>query len=234
MIGKEKIDKGAEFVGVAEIKKRGIVAVIRGATPDSIISIGNALKDGGVTALEITMETPRAVSIIEAAASYFGEDVMVGAGTVLDSETARAAILSGAKFIFSPTVKKETITMAKRYGVISVPGAFTPTEILTAYEYGADLIKVFPAGTFGPSYLKNIAGPMPHIPLMPTGGVDVHNTGDYIRAGAVAVGVGSTLVNTKNTLTEEYLNNMKEKAAQFTKEVRKVREELDQKLLVIK
>lgn len=212
-------------MGVAEIKSRAVVAVIRGATPESIISIGNALKDGGVTALEITMETPGAVSVIEAAASYFGKDVLVGAGTVLDSETARAAILAGARFIFSPTVKKETITMAKRYGVISVPGAFTPTEILTAYEYGADLIKVFPAGTVGPDYLKNIAGPLPHIPLMPTGGVDVHNAGEYIKAGAVAVGVGSTLVNTKRSLTEDYLLSIKEKAAQFISEVSKARGE---------
>lgn len=213
-------------MGVTEIKNRGVVAVIRGATPESIISIGNALKDGGVTALEITMETPRAASVIEAAASYFGDDVLVGAGTVLDPETARMAILSGAKFIFSPTVRKETITMTKRYGVISVPGAFTPTEILTAYEYGADMIKVFPADAFGPSFLKNIAGPLPHIPLMPTGGVDLHNTADYIKAGAVAVGVGSTLVNTKKPLTEEALFNMKEKAADFINEVKKAREEM--------
>ncbi|UAL50633.1 bifunctional 4-hydroxy-2-oxoglutarate aldolase/2-dehydro-3-deoxy-phosphogluconate aldolase [Bacillus sp. CMF21] len=213
-------------MGVTEIRNRGVVAVIRGATPESIISIGNALKDGGVTALEITMETPRAASVIEAAAAYFGAEVLVGAGTVLDPETARVAILSGAKFIFSPTVRKETITMAKRYGVISVPGAFTPTEILTAYEYGADLIKVFPADAFGPSYLKNIAGPLPHIPLMPTGGVDLHNTADYMKAGAVAVGVGSTLVNTKKPLTEEALFNMKEKAADFINEVKKAREEI--------
>lgn len=213
-------------MGVTEIRNRGVVAVIRGATPESIISIGNALKDGGVTALEITMETPRAASVIEAAAAYFGAEVLVGAGTVLDPETARVAILSGAKFIFSPTVRKETITMAKRYGVISVPGAFTPTEILTAYEYGADLIKVFPADVFGPSYLKNIAGPLPHIPLMPTGGVDLHNTADYMKAGAVAVGVGSTLVNTKKPLTEEALFNMKEKAADFINEVKKAREEI--------
>ncbi|WHZ56125.1 bifunctional 4-hydroxy-2-oxoglutarate aldolase/2-dehydro-3-deoxy-phosphogluconate aldolase [Metabacillus hrfriensis] len=213
-------------MGVTEIRNRGVVAVIRGATPESIISIGNALKDGGVTALEITMETPRAASVIEAAAAYFGDEVLVGAGTVLDPETARVAILSGAKFIFSPTVRKETITMAKRYGVISVPGAFTPTEILTAYEYGADLIKVFPADAFGPSYLKNLAGPLPHIPLMPTGGVDLHNTADYMKAGAVAVGVGSTLVNTKKPLTEEALFNMKEKAADFINEVKKAREEI--------
>jgi 2-dehydro-3-deoxyphosphogluconate aldolase/(4S)-4-hydroxy-2-oxoglutarate aldolase len=213
-------------MGVTEIRNRGVVAVIRGATPESIISIGNALKDGGVTALEITMETPRAASVIEAAAAYFGDEVLVGAGTVLDPETARVAILSGAKFIFSPTVRKETITMAKRYGVISVPGAFTPTEILTAYEYGADLIKVFPADAFGPSYLKNIAGPLPHIPLMPTGGVDLHNTADYMKAGAVAVGVGSTLVNTKKPLTEDALFNMKEKAADFINEVKKAREEI--------
>ncbi|MDQ0219193.1 bifunctional 4-hydroxy-2-oxoglutarate aldolase/2-dehydro-3-deoxy-phosphogluconate aldolase [Peribacillus cavernae] len=212
-------------MGVSEIKNRAVVAVIRGATPESIIKIGNSLKDGGVTALEITMETPKAVSVIEAAAAYFGKDVLVGAGTVLDPETARSAILAGARFIFSPTVKKETITMAKRYGVVSVPGAFTPTEILTAYEYGADIVKVFPANAAGPEYFKSIAGPLPQIPLMPTGGVDVHNAGAFIKAGAVAVGVGSTLANTAHALTEEYLEKMKEKAAQFIREVAKAREE---------
>ncbi|CAM4223599.1 bifunctional 4-hydroxy-2-oxoglutarate aldolase/2-dehydro-3-deoxy-phosphogluconate aldolase [Lederbergia lenta] len=211
-------------MGVTEIKNRGVVAVIRGATPDSIIQIGNALKEGGVTAIEITMETPQAAAVIEAATVYFNQDVLVGAGTVLDAETTRVAILAGAKFIFSPTVNKETITMAKRYGVISVPGAFTPTEILTAYEYGADLIKVFPAGTGGPDYIKNIKGPLPHIPLMPTGGVDLDNTGDFIKAGAVAVGVGSTLVNTESKLTEEYLLTIKNKAARFIEEVKKARE----------
>lgn len=210
-------------MGVEEIKKRAVVAVIRGASVKTIIPIAKALKEGGVTALEITMETPKALSVIEKAADMFGEEMFVGAGTVLDAETARAAILSGAKFVFSPTVRKETIDMTKRYGVISVPGAFTPTEILTAYEYGADCIKVFPAGSVGPDYFKNIAGPLPHIPLMPTGGIDIGNAKDYIAAGAVAVGVGSSLVDSKRELSADYLAMVSNHAKKLMEEVQSSR-----------
>ncbi len=210
-------------MGVEEIKKRAVVAVIRGANLETIIPMAQALKEGGVTALEITMETPKALAIIEKAADVFGAEIFVGAGTVLDAETARAAIMSGAKFVFSPTVRKETIEMTKRYGVISVPGAFTATEILSAYEYGADVIKVFPAGSVGPGYFKNLAGPLPHIPLMPTGGIDMENTKDYIRAGAVAVGVGSSLVDPKKALTEEYLRLITENAKKLMEEVQLAR-----------
>jgi 2-dehydro-3-deoxyphosphogluconate aldolase/(4S)-4-hydroxy-2-oxoglutarate aldolase len=210
-------------MSVEEIKKRAVVAVIRGASFETIIPMARALKEGGVTAIEITMETPKALKIIEKAADLFGDELLVGAGTVLDAETARAAILAGARFIFSPTVKMETIRLAKRYGVISVPGAFTPTEILTAYEYGADVIKVFPAGSVGPSYFKNIAGPLPHIPLMPTGGINMENAKDYIRAGAVAVGVGTSLVDPKRALTDEYLLEVTQNAKKLMEEVQAAR-----------
>jgi 2-dehydro-3-deoxyphosphogluconate aldolase / (4S)-4-hydroxy-2-oxoglutarate aldolase len=206
-------------MGMEEIRKRSVVAVIRGATMGTIIPMAQALKEGGVTALEITMETPKALSIIEKTVDTFGEDLLVGAGTVLDAETARVAIMAGSKFIFSPTVNTETILMTKRYGVISVPGAFTPTEILHAYEYGADVIKVFPAGSVGPGYFKNVAGPLPHIPLMPTGGINLENAKDYIRAGAVAVGVGSSLVDPKKELTDQYLLEVTQKAKRFVEEV---------------
>ncbi len=206
-------------MSMEEIKNRGVVAVIRGASVESIIPMARALKDGGVTALEITMETPKALAVIEKAADVFGNEMFVGAGTVLDAETARAAILAGAKFVFSPTVRKETIEITKRYGVISVPGAFTPTEILTAYEYGADVIKVFPAGSVGPGYFKNIAGPLPHIPLMPTGGIDMDNAKDYILAGAVAVGVGSSLVDPKRELHDDYLALITENAKKLMDQV---------------
>lgn len=205
-----------------EIQNRGVVAVIRGATCDNILTIAEALKAGGVSALEITMETPNALHIIEKVAGEY-EDVLVGAGTVLDPETARDAIKAGSKFVFSPTVNKHTIEMTKRYGVISVPGALTPTEILTGYEYGADLIKVFPANAVGPEYFKSLAGPLPHIPLMPTGGIDVNNAGDYIKAGAVAVGVGSTLVNTKCEFTSEYLGEITRKAKQLMDAINQAR-----------
>lgn len=210
-------------MSVEEIKRRSVVAVIRGASVESIISIGKALKNGGVTALEITMETPKALAVIEKAVDVFGDELLVGAGTVLDAETARSAILAGSKFIFSPTVNVETIRMTKRYGVISVPGAFTPTEILNAYEYGADVIKVFPASVVGPSYFKNIAGPLPHIPLMPTGGINLNNAKDYICAGAVAVGIGTSLVDPKRALTDEYLLEVTENAKRLQEEIRSVR-----------
>ncbi|MGP4041466.1 bifunctional 4-hydroxy-2-oxoglutarate aldolase/2-dehydro-3-deoxy-phosphogluconate aldolase [Gracilibacillus sp. D59] len=201
----------------------GVVAVMRKTTPETIIPIAKALRDGGVTSLEITVETPKVLTLIEKVKDELGDEVMVGAGTVLDAETARAALMAGASFIFSPTVREETIEMTKRYGAVSVAGAFTPTEILTAYEKGADMIKVFPASVVGPRFFKDIKGPLPHIPLMPTGGVDVNNTSDYIEAGAVAVGAGSTLVKHANQMTDNYLASLTNKAKEFVQAVEKGR-----------
>ncbi|OIJ08199.1 2-dehydro-3-deoxyphosphogluconate aldolase [Anaerobacillus arseniciselenatis] len=206
-----------------QIKEKAIVAVIRGAKPENILPIAKALSGGGVKTLEITVETPKVLTLIEEVSSTLGDDVIVGAGTVLDSETARAAIMAGAKFIFSPIVDQEMIKLTKRYGVISIPGALTPTEILRAYESGADIVKVFPANAFGPDYLNAVHGPLPHIPLMPTGGIDVDNVADYINAGAVAAGVGSTLVNTKGIIDENTLTSITEKSFKFIEEVKKAR-----------
>ncbi|MCM3714823.1 bifunctional 4-hydroxy-2-oxoglutarate aldolase/2-dehydro-3-deoxy-phosphogluconate aldolase [Halalkalibacter oceani] len=206
-----------------QIKENGIVAVIRGAKPENISAISKALSEGGVKTFEITVETPKVLQLIEQVSSELGDDVIVGAGTVLDSETARAAIMAGAKFVFSPTVDVETIKLTKRYGVVSIPGAMTPTEILRAYEAGGDIIKVFPANAFGPRYLKDVHGPLPHIPLMPTGGIDLDNVGEYIKHGAVAAGVGSTLVNTKVEIDEAYLAALTKRAAAFVDEVKKAR-----------
>lgn len=188
-----------------ELKKRKLVAVIRGARPDQIVPIARALKEGGIRTLEITVETPKVCDLIEKVKDELGDEIIVGAGTVLDPETARATIMAGAEFIFSPTVNVETIKMAKRYGVISIPGALTPTEILTAYEHGADIIKVFPADALGIGYFKNVKGPLPHIPLMPTGGVNLDNLASYLKAGAVAAGLGGSLINpTKLNFDEDY------------------------------
>ncbi len=205
-----------------EIKDSGVVAIIRGATVDNIVPISKALRDGGVKTLEITVETPNVLSLIEKASTEL-DDVIVGAGTVLDPETARAAILSGAKFVFSPTVNPETIRMTKRYGVICISGALTPTEILTAYESGSDVIKVFPSNVFGPSYLKDVHGPLPHIPLMPTGGINISNLSEYIKAGAVAVGLGSALVDTKLDMNEETLVELTRKSKEFVSAVKEAR-----------
>jgi 2-dehydro-3-deoxyphosphogluconate aldolase/(4S)-4-hydroxy-2-oxoglutarate aldolase len=206
-----------------QIQENGIVAIIRGATLENILPIARALRDGGVKNLEITVETPKVLSLIEAVASEMGDEVIVGAGTVLDPETARAAIMSGSRFVFSPTVNVETIRMTKRYGVLSIPGALTPTEILNAYEQGADLIKVFPANVFGPGYLKDLKGPLPQIPLMPTGGLSLANIADYIKAGAIAVGLGSALVDTRKTTDEGYYENLRSTAARYVEAVREAR-----------
>ncbi|MFY0542611.1 bifunctional 4-hydroxy-2-oxoglutarate aldolase/2-dehydro-3-deoxy-phosphogluconate aldolase [Brevibacillus sp. H7] len=201
----------------------GIVAVIRGASPDKILAVAKALHEGGVTTLEITVETPKVLSLIEQVSAELGDKVVVGAGTVLDSETARAAIMAGAKFIFSPTVDPQTIQLTKRYGIISIPGALTPTEILNAYQHGADVVKVFPAGVFGPGYLKDVHGPLPQIPLMPTGGIDLSNAADYIKAGAVALGVGSSLVSFKEQVDDAYLTRLTETARNFVETVKQAR-----------
>jgi 2-dehydro-3-deoxyphosphogluconate aldolase / (4S)-4-hydroxy-2-oxoglutarate aldolase len=199
------------------MRKHPIVAVIRGAAPDNIVPIASALKEGGVKVLEITAETPKVMELIEKVSDELGDEVLVGAGTVLDPETARAAILAGSKFIVSPSLNIETIKMTKRYGVVSIPGALTPTEILTAFEHGADMIKVFPVNAFGPSYIKNIHGPFPHIPLMVTGGIDTSNVNDYLNGGAIAVGVGSNLINPKKLQHEEDFLALTIRAIEYTK-----------------
>jgi 2-dehydro-3-deoxyphosphogluconate aldolase / (4S)-4-hydroxy-2-oxoglutarate aldolase len=202
--------------GILENK---IVAIIRGSKPEHVLAIANALYEGGIKVLEITMNSPKALHVIEEVSGALGDKVLVGAGTVLDKETAREALLAGAKFILSPTVDIETIKMTKRYGAVSIPGAFTPTEILQAYENGGDIIKVFPASSLGPGYIKDIHGPLPQIPLLPTGGIDLTNIGAYIKAGAVGVGLGSALVNSKEEVNDAYLHLLTVKARRFVGEL---------------
>ncbi|KRF60981.1 2-dehydro-3-deoxyphosphogluconate aldolase [Bacillus sp. Soil768D1] len=201
---------------LVELKQGKLVAVIRGARPDQIVPIARALNEGGIRTLEITVETPKVCELIDKVKEEFGDDIIVGAGTVLDPETARSVIVAGAEFIFSPTVNIETIKMAKRYGIISIPGALTPTEILTAYEHGADVIKVFPADALGVGYFKNLKGPLPHIPLMPTGGVNLDNLASFLKAGAVAAGIGGSLINPKKLLSEEDYTELEETAKKFS------------------
>ncbi|WP_099159267.1 bifunctional 4-hydroxy-2-oxoglutarate aldolase/2-dehydro-3-deoxy-phosphogluconate aldolase [Virgibacillus ndiopensis] len=205
-----------------KIMDNKLVAVVRGADPDNILSIGDALVNGGIRIMEITMDTPNVDTVIRRLHEKFNGQMIVGAGTVLDPESAKTAIMAGAQFIFSPTVNTETIKMTKRYGVVSIPGAMTPTEILTAYEHGADLIKVFPAGVMGPSYIKDIHGPLPYIPLMPTGGVDLSNIKQYFDNGAVAAGLGGSLINTKQPLDKAALENITETAKQFVDTIKDV------------
>lgn len=182
---------------VERIVKEGAVAVIRADNPATLKQIIDALLAGGVSALEVTMTVPRALQIIEETANRFGDDILLGVGSVLDAETARLAINAGARYVVSPIFKPSIIEMAHRYNLPAMPGCFTPTEILEAHEAGADIVKVFPAGQLGMKYFKAIKAPMPHLQLMPTGGVNLTNAGEWIAAGACAVGVGSALLDKK-------------------------------------
>lgn len=201
------------MTALSQILESKIVAIIRGANPKDVLKIAEALREGGVKALEITMNSSNALSVIEEVADKIGDEVLVGAGTVLDAQTARDAISAGAKFIISPTLDVRTIRTTRRYGAISIPGAYTPTEVLNAYSSGGDIIKVFPAANAG--YIKDIRGPLPQIPLMPTGGVNLDNIQQFHQAGAVAFGIASALVDTKQEITNDYLQKLTEKANQF-------------------
>lgn len=177
------------------VERTGVVAVIRLDDPSRLRAVADALVEGGVQALEVTMTVPGAVGLIEDLAGRLPPGMVLGAGTVLDAETARQVILAGARFIVSPTLRPAVIEMCHRYDVASMPGCFSPTEILTAWEAGADVVKVFPATALGPGYLKDIHGPLPQVRLMPTGGVTRDNAGEWIAAGALALGVGTSLVD---------------------------------------
>ena len=172
----------------------GVIAVIRADSGDQLVNVCRALSAGGVQACEITMTTPGALEAIAQASRELGDSAVIGVGSVLDAETARAAILAGARYILSPTLNLDVIQMAHRYDCVAVPGAMTPTEILAAWSTGADVVKVFPANHFGPQYFRDIHGPLPQVKLTPTGGVDLNSAADWIKAGAVAIGVGSSLV----------------------------------------
>lgn len=197
------------------LKDNGIFAVLRHSTIDTIVPICKALADGGIQSIEITAETPNIAAIIEKAVNEVGDQILVGAGTVLDPETARLVISAGAQFIVSPTLNIETIKMTKRYGVVSIPGAFTPTEILTAYEHGGDMIKVFPASSLGPNYVKNVHGPLPQIPIIFTGGITLDNLAEYVNSGAVGIGLGSDLVDPRKLKTDEDYKNITERARKY-------------------
>ena len=200
----------------------GVVAVVRVGSAREALEVCLAIARGGVKPVEVTMTIPNAIDVIKEFKSTVKDEVLVGAGTVLDPETARAAILAGVDYIVTPTLNLKVIEMCHRYGKVVIPGAFTPTEILTAWEAGADIVKVFPAGVAGPQYLKDIKGPLPQVRLLPTGGVTLENTPDFIKAGAVAVAVGTALVD-KKLVAEKKFDLITEKAKQFVEAVRKAR-----------
>ena len=180
-----------------QILETGVVAIMRASSSDQLLGAAEAILAGGVLAIEVTMTTPGALDVIHQATNKFGSQVLFGVGSVLDAETARAAILAGAQFVVCPTLNPATIQICNRYSVPVFPGAYTPTEILTAWEAGADVVKIFPASVGGPDYIKAIRGPLPHIRLAAVGGVDLTTTKKFFQAGVAVVGVGGELVNQK-------------------------------------
>jgi 2-dehydro-3-deoxyphosphogluconate aldolase / (4S)-4-hydroxy-2-oxoglutarate aldolase len=200
----------------------GIVAVVRAESGEALVKVVEALAEGGVTAAEITFTVPDALDVIRDARRALGDSVALGAGTVLDPETARAAILAGAEYLVGPNVNLDVIRLARRYDKAVMPGAFTPTEILTAWEAGADVVKVFPAEIGGPPFLKAVRGPLPQIKLMPTGGVDLNTAAAFLKAGACCLGVGGSLVEPKAVAAGDFAR-IRDLASKYVAIVRECR-----------
>jgi 2-dehydro-3-deoxyphosphogluconate aldolase/(4S)-4-hydroxy-2-oxoglutarate aldolase len=204
------------------IRKSGVIAIMRAQSPKQLMAAADAIKKGGVRVIEVTMTTPGALDVIKEATKKYGQQVLFGAGTVLDAETARAAILAGAEFVVAPTLNLEMVALCNRYSVPVVPGCYTPTEMLTAWEAGADMIKLFPASVGGPSLVKAIRAPLPQLEIVPVGGVNLDTAADFIMNGAAALGVGSSLINQK-LLDAGDMDELTRRAAAFVQEVKKGR-----------
>ena len=195
-----------------QILKSKIVAIVRGADPADVLRIADALQLGGVNILEVTLNSPNALQVIDALTGKM-KNMLIGAGTVLSAADAQASIEAGATFIISPNVNVETIVATKKLGIVSIPGAYTATEVVTAHSSGGDIIKIFPATNA--EYIKVLRGPLSHIPMMPTGGITPENISEFKKAGAVAFGIGTSLVDAKHQITREYLNRITENARKF-------------------
>ena len=204
----------------------GIVAVVRSPDSQQLVEVARALVDGGVSVVEITMTVPDALDVVRAVRRALGDRLLLGAGTILDPETARAALLAGAEFLVAPTLNLDVIRLCQRYDKLVMPGAFTPTEILTAWEAGADVVKVFPAEVLGPAFFKAVRGPLPQVRLMPTGGVDLTTAADFLRAGACCLGVGGQLVEPR-AVAERNFDRIRDLARQYVAIVQQVRRAKD-------
>ncbi|MGP4076256.1 bifunctional 4-hydroxy-2-oxoglutarate aldolase/2-dehydro-3-deoxy-phosphogluconate aldolase [Halobacillus sp. K22] len=202
-----------------QLKNAKVVPVIRKAQQDQIASIAKSLQNGGIKAIEITAETPGCAAMIAQVKQECKEDFLVGAGTVLDGETAIQMIAAGADFIVAPTFNIEMIRAAKRYGKLCISGAFTPTEILTAYEHGADMVKVFPASTVGSGFIKSLKGPLPQVSIMATGGIHLSNMKEFVESGAEVVGIGSQLVSASTLNSEKDYERLEELAKEYMNQV---------------
>ncbi len=204
------------------IRKTGVIAIMRASSSAQLVAAADAIKKGGVRVIEVTMTTPGALDVVAQASAKYGEEVLFGAGSVLDAETARAAILAGAGFIVAPTLNLDVIGLCNRYSVPVMPGCYTPTEMLTAWEAGADMLKLFPASFGGPALIKAILAPLPQLEIVPVGGVRLDNAAEFITKGAAALGVGSSLVNQK-LLAAGDMGELTRRAEAFMKEVEKGR-----------
>jgi 2-dehydro-3-deoxyphosphogluconate aldolase / (4S)-4-hydroxy-2-oxoglutarate aldolase len=208
---------------IETIRGIGIIPVVRAQSADEAMKAIDAIREGGISILEITMTVPGAVGVIEEVSKRYGAEALVGAGTVLDGETARACILAGARFVVSPSLNLETIEVCRRHGVAVMPGALTPTEVVQAWSAGADFVKVFPAGAVGgASYIRSLKAPLPQIELVPTGGVSLKTAADFIKAGASALGVGADLVDLK-AIREGQHGLITERAREFVRIVQEAR-----------
>lgn len=206
-----------------KIAEVGLVPVVRAQSADEAMKVVDAIREGGVPVLEITMTVPGALGVMEQVARRFGADVVLGAGTVLDAETARACILAGARFVVSPALNLGTIEMCRRYSVAVIPGALTPTEVVAAWSAGADVVKIFPCGALGgASYIKSLKAPLPQVEMIPTGGVSVKTAADFIKAGSMALGVGADLVDTA-AIRDGNAKVVTEKAREYVRLVQEAR-----------
>jgi 2-dehydro-3-deoxyphosphogluconate aldolase/(4S)-4-hydroxy-2-oxoglutarate aldolase len=201
------------------IRETGVIAIMRAQSSEQLIAAADAIKKGGVRVIEVTMTTPGALGVIEAAKARYGSDVIFGAGSVLDPETGRAAILAGADFVVSPTLNLELIALCNRYSIPVAPGCYSPTEVLTGWEAGADFIKLFPASFGGPNLVKAILAPLPQVRIIPVGGVNLDTAADFIRQGAAALGVGSSLVSNK-LLESGDMDELTRRAEAFIEQVK--------------
>ncbi len=212
-------------MSLQRILEAGIVAVVRSPDSQQLVEVARALADGGVFAVEITMSVPNALDVLRQVRQALGDRILLGAGTVIDPETARAVLLAGAEYVVSPTLHLDVIRLCRRYGKAVLPGAFTPTEILTAWEAGADIVKVFPAEVVGPAYFKAVRAPLPQVRLMPTGGVNLETAADFLKAGACCLGIGSQLVDPQAVAKREF-DKIRELARQYIAIVERTRKEL--------
>lgn len=213
----------SKISNLARVLDSGIVAIIRSDDGSRLADVAEALVAGGVEVMEVTFTVPKAHQVLEQVADRLGDKILLGAGTVLDTETARIAMLAGAEFIVSPAVNHDVIRCCRRYDKLIFPGALTPTEVLSAWESGADIVKIFPSEVTGPGYLKALAGPLPQIPLMPTGGVNLETAAAFLRAGARALGVGGSLVEAKAVAAGD-MDRIASLARQYVKIVQDARQ----------